>query len=152
MVKDYWPIECSIENGRLERKWDVVKSNLDEYSEIFDLVYDTQTKYHSNLRDMKTFYWLVMAEYNFYSILDFHASMDCLRRAIAFDVSDVYVRCMAARMLLHICQPTLQSFFSLDTKLKMNIERFKMKNFVHNNKLKLESILGEQYQKVWSPC
>lgn len=147
-MKDFSSIEVSIENSRSERKWDVVKLSLEEYSEIFDLIYDTDTKYHANLRDMKTYYWLVMAEYHFYSILDFHATMDCLRRAIAFNVSDVSVRCMAAKMLLHICQPTLQGFFSQDMKLRMNLERYKMKNFVHNNKLTLESILGECYKKV----
>ncbi len=149
-MKDYYPIECSIDDARLANNWDDVKLSLEEYSQIFDEIYDVNTKYHRNLREMKTYYWIVMAEYNFFCLLDFHAAMDCVRRAIAFDVSNVFVRLLVAKMVLHICQPTLLSLFPCDRRLKINSERFKMKNFILNKKLTLETILGNHHWKVFS--
>jgi hypothetical protein len=145
---DFWTIECAIEQLRSEQRWEQLKPLLDQYSSIFDVTSELHTKFHSSVREMKTYYWETTAEYSFFQGLDFHSTVDSIRRALAFDVANVPVRLLVAKIILHICQPTLQSYFPHDMKLKTNLERCKIKNFHDHMQLELAPIMGESYEKV----
>jgi hypothetical protein len=131
--------EDKIEVARLDQDWETVKAALQEYSKVFDFTYDISTKYHANLKEMKSYYWVCSAEYTFHLTGDFNASIDCLRRAGAFHYSSLEIRILIIRFFLAACR---QSITKLKSPLSTSKSMKNVKNFDLEN-LQLYLYLGD---------
>lgn len=110
-AKEYNPdtIEQIIDAHRLEENWTDVVSCLERYAHIFDSGTSVGTKQHPDLKRVKAYYWVVMAEYLYKYKSDFISAIDCLRRAMSIDEKYVDVKIVCSSMLLHKTKPLLTS-------------------------------------------
>ena len=146
--EDLWQLECNIEVQRLERNWTALKVSLEQYSHVFDRSMDRTTKFHASLKEMKSFYWCCTAELSFHSTLDFNASIDAIRRAVAFNVNNIQVRILIAHFLLCISQDSIGVLYPRDRRIGGGsiTASNKLSNFDFDQDLSLASILGQYYE------
>jgi hypothetical protein len=115
---DFDKLEETIEIARLDQNWQVVKEALQDYSKVFEIIYEVKTNYHFNGKEMKAYYWICLSEYTFHTSGDFTASIDCLRRASAFNYSSSELRMLIVRYFLISCYPTVIKYKSIHSQAK----------------------------------
>lgn len=145
-------LEDVIEGCRLDEDWIGCKSNLDQYAKVFELSPPFSTPYHPDLKMMKAYYWLCLAETTFSSSGDFDSAIDCLRRGIALRTSHRDLPLVIMRILLRACQDIVLEAFPLASSSQRRAEKVKFEAGVE--RASLASALGERY-KVGSlliPC
>lgn len=128
---DYQSLEEAIEVARLDQNWAGLKQNLQEYAHVFDRTQEVATQFHANLKEIKCHYWVCFAEYTFHVNGDFTASIDCLRRASAFNYSNFEIRILIVRFFLLACRPTItkyQEFHSNQIKNNKTLTNFDESN------------------------
>ncbi len=135
----YQELEFQIDKARLDQDWESIKENLKKYAHIFDITGDVSTNLHTNAKEMKCYYWLCQSEVSFHLNGDFVASIDCLRRAVAFHYPSLEVRILIVRYFLYACKETMNKFKSSHGHRKRisSLNNFDMEN------LQLVLYLGE---------
>ncbi|RYG98286.1 hypothetical protein EON65_51630 [archaeon] len=136
-------LEDVIEGCRLDEDWIGCKSNLDQYAKIFELTPPYSTPYHPDLKMMKAYYWLCLAECTFSSSGDFDGAIDCLRRGIALRSSHRDLPLVTLRILLRACQDIVLEAFPMAISSLRRTEKVKFEEGFE--RASLASALGERY-------
>ena len=137
-------LEDVIEGCRLDEDWIGCKSNLDQYAKIFEVSPPFSTQYHSDLKMMKAYYWLCLAECTFSGSGDFDGAIDCLRRGIAIRSSHRELQLVTMRILLRACQDIVLEAFPVASSSQRRAEKVKFEGGVE--RASLAAALGERYQ------
>jgi hypothetical protein len=140
-------LEEVLEVYRLDEDWNACRRNLEQYSKIFEISEGYATLFHSDIRAMKSYYWICLAEVVFHSSGDFDNAIDYLRRGIAIYPNHHDIRGVTVRILLKACRNLLSQEFHLTVASGgKKIEKIKFDESIERPVLK--TVLGERFQVV----
>lgn len=106
-AKEYNPdvLEAIIDEYRFEEDWAEIVKCIERYAHVFDSGVAVGTKQHPDLKRVKAYYWVCMAEVLYKSRGDFVSAVDCLRRAMSIDDKYADTKIMCSVILLHKTKP-----------------------------------------------
>eukprot|EP00981_Chlorochromonas_danica_P003270 scaffold634_cov185-Ochromonas_danica.AAC.7 len=146
-IVNFSALEEILESCRLEENWSGCQQNLHQYSTIFDIQQPYATSIHRELKSMKAYYWVIMAEVAFHHQYDLDNAIDCLRRAIVMDNGHPHIRPITARFILNVTEGLLsQEIEWIGQRYHQNMDVIHYDHSIERPTLPI--ILGDRYREL----
>jgi len=148
MLNEYNPqaLEEFIDGSRSLNDWESVVKGIERYAHLFDVGAASYTRQHSEIHEIRSYYWECMAQVVLYIKKDYNNAIDCGRRAIDVNRSNTDALVILCQILL-----TVSSKFLINTKNNNDLietsksnddnDEMYMKNIEYNSVILLQEIL-----------
>ena len=109
MLNEYNPqaLEEFIDASRSLCDWTSVISGIERYAHLFDVGAASYTRQHTEIHEIRSYYWICMAQVVLYTRKDYNNAIDCSRRAIDINRSNIDAVVVLSQILLTIASKFL---------------------------------------------
>ena len=148
MLNEYNPqaLEEFIDGSRSLNDWPSVISGIERYAHLFDVGAASYTRQHSEMHEIRSYYWVCMAQIVLYTRKDYNNAIDCTRRAIDINRSNIDAIVVLSQILLTVSSKFLKNnnanYCDINDISKINEENDEfVKNIEYKSIILLQDIL-----------
>ncbi len=139
-------LESIIDKYRFEQRWADVLPCIERYAHIFNSGASVGTKQHPDIRSVKAYYWVCLAEIKYYLKSDFVESIDCLRRAMLTDEKYADSKIVCCAILIDKTKALLGCDENPSSSKNKNLVRPHSVGEISFDSIDLAFIMGDLYQ------
>jgi hypothetical protein len=147
--EEYSPdvLERYIDRCRMTGQYSAMVKILERYAHIFDVGAAQSSKQHPELKSIRAYYWVCIAESIFEANMDYVAAIECVKRAIDIDTDYCDSRILLSRIVLKVTTTLLNQALPMhidDTWLEVYPEP--AQNYLDSKNFVADTVLAAVFQ------